>query len=251
MLTDKVYYVHQKPMSYWETEAFINAYRRSIRRDFDRYARILPHIPSNSYILDYGCGWGTFSEMMHQVSSCRVDGIDTDFHSIEIARDFVGEKEGLSFSIKRIQEIASATYDVVVSTQVAEHTLNPGNYLRECNRVLRAGGYLVISVPNILTPRYFISILSSRLEQKLRAISKDANQSRDQTRDHVQAWDAPTFCRLLCSSGFEYETHEFMEGIALPKGLYWRHPWGRLKQWSYTMMFKMRKVELADLISVS
>ena len=234
-------------MTYLETQTFIKAYRQSIRRGFDRYTRMLPYIPTHRYILDYGCGWGTFAEMMHQVNNCRVDGIDTDCHSIKIARDFVGEEEGLSFSVKRIHEIASETYDVVVSTQVAEHTLNPGNYLRECNRVLRVGGYLVISVPNILAPRYFISILSSRLEQRLRAISKASGQNRNQTRDHVQAWDAPTLCRLLSSLGFEYEAHEFMEGIALPKGLYWRHPLGRLKRWSYTMMFRMRKVEYVDL----
>jgi 2-polyprenyl-3-methyl-5-hydroxy-6-metoxy-1,4-benzoquinol methylase len=247
MSGEKIYHFHRQPMTCQEAQAFLDQYRRSIRRSFDRYTRILPHIPFHSYVLDFGCGWGTFTEMIHLERQCRVDGIDLDPASIQIACDLVREKEGLAFSVRRIQELFDETYDVVVSTQVAEHTLNPGNYLRECNRVLRMGGYLIISAPNILTPRYFLSILGRRPEEKFRAISKASKSQRDRTRDHVQAWDPSTFCRLLSSLGFEYETHEFMEGIALPFGKYWRRPWGLLKHWSYTMLFKMRKVEFIDI----
>ena len=35
--------------------------------------------------------------------------------------------------------------DVVLSTQVLEHVENPGAYLRECNRILKPGGLLIIS----------------------------------------------------------------------------------------------------------
>lgn len=243
MPTETIYYFHQQPMTYQQAQDFLVRYRRSIRRSFDRYTRILPHIPLHSHVLDFGCGWGVFTEMVHLERQCQIDGIDLDPASIQIARDLVQEKQGLSFSVRHIKEILDETYDVVISTQVAEHTLNPGNYLCECNRVLRPGGYLIISVPNILTPRQFLSILSPTAREKFQAISKMSENQHVRTRDHVQAWDPLTFCRLLSTLGFEYDNHEFMEGVALPLGKYWRRPWGLFKNWSYTMLFKMHKVK--------
>jgi SAM-dependent methyltransferase len=39
----------------------------------------------------------------------------------------------------------SSSFDIVVSTQVIEHVLNPRIYIAECNRVLRLGGMLLLS----------------------------------------------------------------------------------------------------------
>ncbi|HEC35427.1 MAG TPA: class I SAM-dependent methyltransferase [Anaerolineae bacterium] len=247
MEKDKVYYLYGEPKSYQETKAFIEWYRRSIRRSFDRHMVIPKHIPLRSYVLDYGCGWGIFSEIVHKERECRVDGIDLSPHSIEIARDFVGERDGLSFSTKGIQEIGSEVYDVVISTEVVEHTHNPGMYLKECNRVLKVGGYLVISLPNIMTPRYILSALMGNAQRRFGLISQEMKTSYDKTRQHIQAWDPTTFCRLVCTMGFEYVSHEFIEGQALPGNLYWRRPWGRLRNLSCKVVFKLKKYQFADI----
>ena len=248
MKEEKTYYLYSEPKSYQETKAFIDWYRQSIHRSFDRHVVTLKHIPLRNYVLDYGCGWGTFSEMMHEERECRVDGIDLAPHSIEIARDFIGEKEGLSFSTKHIQEIADNVYDIVVSTEVIEHTLNPGIYLGECNRVLKPGGHLIISLPNITTPRYAFSTLLADPRRHFESISQTMKTSYDKTHHHIQAWDSITFCRLACVLGFEYVDHEFMTGWALPKNRYWRRPWGRLKSLSNKMMFKLKKYQFVDVL---
>jgi len=247
MLADKTYYFHDQPKTYQEAKDFIDWYRRSIHRSFDRHMVISRHVPRGSYALDYGCGWGTFSEILHAERGCRVDGIDLDPHSIEIAKDMVGEEDGLSFSVKHIGEIADEIYEVVLSTQVIEHTFNPGFYLKECNRVLQTGGLLIISLPNIIAPRYIYGLLAmSDARVSFSKISRTM-KNHDRTHDHLQAWDPITFCRLICALGFEFVDYEPMEGLPLPRGHYWRHPWWRFKNLSYTMMFKVRKYKYVDI----
>jgi SAM-dependent methyltransferase len=46
---------------------------------------------------------------------------------------------------------AAASFDVLVSLQVVEHVWDCHQFLRECRRVLRPGGRLVLSTPNRLT----------------------------------------------------------------------------------------------------
>lgn len=42
----------------------------------------------------------------------------------------------------------SDTFDLVITSEVIEHTLDPARAVREMARVLRPGGQLVITVPN-------------------------------------------------------------------------------------------------------
>jgi 2-polyprenyl-3-methyl-5-hydroxy-6-metoxy-1,4-benzoquinol methylase len=177
---------------------------------------------------------------------CTVDGIDIDPDSIAIAKEVTLESDHLTFTNKDIGDVADDTYDVVVSMQVAEHTHNPGNHIKQCNRVLKVGGHLVISVPNILNPRSFLAMLVRDHHARYRRISAETKEHYDKTHDHVQAWDSATFCRFLCSLGFEYVDHEFMEGVALPRGRYWFSSLPGISNWSYTMMFKMEKREFVD-----
>jgi len=48
-------------------------------------------------------------------------------------------------------------FDVVVCTETMEHLLNPSKGLTEMNRVLKSGGFLIISTPN---PWYWQIILN-------------------------------------------------------------------------------------------
>jgi SAM-dependent methyltransferase len=43
--------------------------------------------------------------------------------------------------------IADSTYDCVICTEVIEHTLNPFEAVKEIRRILKDGGYLLISAP--------------------------------------------------------------------------------------------------------
>ena len=46
------------------------------------------------------------------------------------------------------QIVGAGEFDCVYMGQVIEHTWRPGKMMRECNRILREGGYLVLDTPN-------------------------------------------------------------------------------------------------------
>lgn len=74
-------------------------------------------------------------------------------HSLFNGRKIVGldryERDGIEIvadAEKRLP-IPDASYDAVFSNHVLEHLCRPEDTLRECHRVLRLGGTLIVSVP--------------------------------------------------------------------------------------------------------
>ena len=45
--------------------------------------------------------------------------------------------------------LSTSSADLILSTQVLEHVVDPGRYLREANRVLRSGGVLILSTHGV------------------------------------------------------------------------------------------------------
>jgi SAM-dependent methyltransferase len=89
--------------------------------------------PANaSKILDYGCGGSPYRSLFGDNVYHRADlqgGRNLDFEYGPDAR----------------LPVELSDYDCVISTQVLEHVENPHGYLKECYRVLRPGGYLLLT----------------------------------------------------------------------------------------------------------
>lgn len=239
-MNDKKYLLYGDWKTSSEVKYFIEEYRNNItKNNGNRYIRTLDFIDKGQYVLDYGCGWGIFSQLLAE-KGYIVHGIDQDADSIRIAQDVIGETKSLHFSNKSIGEINDEQYDYVISNQVIEHTHNPGNYLSECNRVLKKNGFLVITLPNVINLRFIADQLMVS-NHKMRGRLQDFKY--DKTHHHIQAWDPFTFLNLLGSVGFMYDDHAFIEGMPLPFNRYIfkkiRIPC--LSNLSYTMLFKVRK----------
>lgn len=92
-------------------------------------------------LLDAGAGGGELSRALidngFKVKSCDIQ-----------PRDF---KYGRCYRVDLNGRLPykNSEFDNVVCAEVLEHLENPHNLLREFNRVLRKGGILVISTPNI------------------------------------------------------------------------------------------------------
>lgn len=83
-------------------------------------------------VLDYGCGCSPYRPFFANSDYRRADYIDT---------------ADLDYKIVSNQPLAEAdaTFDLILSTQVFEHVDNPAFYLRECYRLLKPGGRLILS----------------------------------------------------------------------------------------------------------
>lgn len=97
-------------------------------------------------LLEVGCGEGTFLNKLRQ-HGWSVDGVDLDSKAVEQAEKtygicvHAGDLESAGFP--------EACFDAVVMNHVIEHVFDPVALLRECRRVLKPGGRLVVVTPNI------------------------------------------------------------------------------------------------------
>jgi SAM-dependent methyltransferase len=81
-------------------------------------------------VLDYGCGGSPYQSLFPNADYKRAD-----FEAMS----------GLDYVIgndSRVDE-ADATFDLILSTQVAEHVSSPSGYFAECYRLLKPGGRLI------------------------------------------------------------------------------------------------------------
>lgn len=97
-------------------------------------------------LLDVGCGSGSFLKMMRDLSWV-VTGVEVDINAVAVAREEFGLNVLQSdlFSAK----FEDNFFDAVTLGHVIEHVSDPAALLRECKRVLKPGGKLVITTPNI------------------------------------------------------------------------------------------------------
>jgi SAM-dependent methyltransferase len=110
---------------------------------------MIEHVGTNKTVLEVGCSTGYVSRILTQRNGCIVDGIEIDPRAAEEARKYcrqvwVGsvEDEGL---LSHIEE----WYDVITLGDVLEHLVDPVGALKRLSRLLRPGGYLLISLPNV------------------------------------------------------------------------------------------------------
>ena len=59
----------------------------------------------------------------------------------------LSNQELIQFDAQRLP-FKSKQFDVVISIQVIEHLADPIDFLAECTRVLKMGGFLILSTPN-------------------------------------------------------------------------------------------------------
>lgn len=97
-------------------------------------------------VLDAGCGSGrTLDELAARPEVAAVAGIDASPEGVALARrrGHADVREG------RVEELPwpGASFDLVLSLDVIEHTPDDGAALRELRRVTAPGGRLLITVP--------------------------------------------------------------------------------------------------------
>jgi 2-polyprenyl-3-methyl-5-hydroxy-6-metoxy-1,4-benzoquinol methylase len=100
---------------------------------------------SGGRLLDVGCGSGTTLRIMQDLG-WDAEGIDFDPITVENARS-----KCLNVHLGTLQEqqYNDDSFDAVVMCHVIEHVHDPLGLIRECRRVLKPNGRLVILTPNI------------------------------------------------------------------------------------------------------
>jgi SAM-dependent methyltransferase len=191
-------------------------------------------------LLDVGCYVGRFVKAVTmQYPGVEVWGVDADRDNVDIGRMLLPE---LAARLERRSvydlEFASGSFDCVTLQEVLEHVYRPIDAVREINRVLRPGGYLVVTTPNANAAPWRLPFVHARrsLRRRLGKPRRMGNQlfyANMVWAPHVYAWTPVVLNTLFLTNGFEYVEHRF-----------WGHSrWQKLlPDMSDGMAFLVRKV---------
>ncbi|WP_408586295.1 class I SAM-dependent methyltransferase [Prescottella soli] len=112
------------------------------------YRDLLPRCADRA-VLEAGSGEGYGANMIADVAT-KVTGLDYDTSAVEHVRARYPRVEMLHGNLAELP-LADESVDTVVNFQVIEHLWDQAQFLRECHRVLRPGGELLVSTPNRIT----------------------------------------------------------------------------------------------------
>lgn len=138
-------------------------------------------------VLDAGCGVGWGTGRLLEAGATRAVGLDIDSAAIDSAALRAPEAEFVRGDLMELP-FEAASFDLVVSFEAIEHVTDPQRALDEMRRVLRPGGWLVISSPNRgVYPAgnpFHVSELSSD-ELELSLCSRFEHVTLYRQRDHI------------------------------------------------------------------
>ena len=99
--------------------------------------------------LDVGCGLGYFSKRLSE-RGARLIACDIGPGLVQRTRDLVGCQAEVADALELVQQFGSNRFDLVVSSECIEHTPSPQRALEQMAAVVKPGGYLAVSTPNIV-----------------------------------------------------------------------------------------------------
>ncbi|MGW4242174.1 class I SAM-dependent methyltransferase [Nocardia sp. NPDC004722] len=118
------------------------------RRHEIAYVRLLEQC-AGKVVLEAGSGEGYGANMIAEVAA-QVTGLDYDDSAVAHVRAKYPRVKMVQGNLADLP-LEDASVDIVVNFQVIEHLWDQAQFLRECLRVLRPGGKLLISTPNRIT----------------------------------------------------------------------------------------------------
>lgn len=130
-------------------------------RRYDQISSVVQRLAPQK-ILDVGCGDGRLARAIR--ANCR----DVVIHGCDVSTAALTRSEGLDrqYSVDLNCEALpepDGSYDLVIASEVIEHLIMPDRTLEEFTRVLRQGGHVLLTVPNVAFWRFRVQALSGQV----------------------------------------------------------------------------------------
>lgn len=171
-------------------------------------------------VLDIGCGDGTAAATAAPLlTGHRIVGVDWSQDALTRARARLpyairGELsgEGLPFQ--------DASVDAVLFSEVVEHLVDPDAALDEIRRILRPGGHLMLSTPN-LAAWYNRGLLLAGVQPVFSEVSLRAIHGRPgrEVVGHLRLYTARALREFVAAAGFEVVRLQGAPFHAVPRPL--------------------------------
>jgi SAM-dependent methyltransferase len=154
--------------------------------------------------LDVGCGDGRTSGVWLRDRGCRYVGADISPSAVEQARSqsldarLVSDAADLPFE--------DESFDGVLAVELLEHLFDPLEAVREFGRVLRPGGMLFVSLPNVAYWRRRAELL---LIGRFDPLGDDLSFHEPWRDPHIRFFTPATLGTMLAAGGFTASVHGY------------------------------------------
>jgi len=187
-VTAKAYYER-----YWSDEGFFPRGRMTA----PLAALFRAHVPAGADCLDLGCGDGRASGLWLKQNARSYVGVDISENAVRQARA-AGLDARVIMDATRLP-FSERSFDVAVCLEVLEHVFEPAAVATELARVLRPGGVVLVTVPNVAYWRRRLDFFFLGRWNPL----GDDRSTREPWRDpHVRFFTRKTLAAMLEGTGF-------------------------------------------------
>lgn len=184
-----------------EPDSRAGLYERSVDpAGEDSLAKLVRWIRPGSTVLDVGTAGGALGEYLSRRLNCTADGVERDLGAAALARRHYRRLVVADLERSDLGDIFPAgAYDYVVCADVLEHLREPGKVLASARGLLRPGGHLLVSIPNIGFAPFLAELLGGQWryrpvglldETHLRFVTRDSlEEMLGEAGFSVAAWE--------------------------------------------------------------
>ena len=167
---------------------------------------ILTGLPRGLRVLDVGCGSGVHGADLKRLLDHHVTGVDLSADSIRKAGTRLGAAHVADVTRPDAYPFEGG-FDVLLFSDILEHLYDPAAVLRDHLKLLKPGGHVVVSLPNI-------AIWNVRLELLFGRFRYQDTGTLDRT--HIRFFNQRSYFELLESCGRSVERRRITPGILRP-----------------------------------
>ncbi len=203
------YHYDGKTFSSSQMDTYLEPLKQGSLRKDSRFKKSFELVEGPN-ILDVGCSIGAVSyTIAKEHPNWEVTGVDILPESIRIAK----EKMKLSNSRYEVRDVLTKpfkpnSFDCVIFLETIEHVDVPGAFIRQFHRVLKPGGFLIVSTPNALAVQSVARHFGQNIRNRLHAIRTEPKNTGTHL-EHVGLYDVYTLVRLLDRNGLQYQEHHY------------------------------------------
>jgi SAM-dependent methyltransferase len=173
-------------------------------RPLGGHAMLLALVPDGARVLDVGCSSGYLARPL-VARACTVVGIELDELAAAAAHEvceevLVGDAETLELPF------APGSFDVVLCGDLVEHLRDPQRFLERVRPLLRDGGRLVLTTPNVANWTMRLGLLAGRWRYTERGILD---------RTHTHLFTRKTLVETLAAAGYRVLELDFTAPVPL------------------------------------